>query len=259
VSTQLPPLDNPDGMYGVELAEVYELVHGGRGKDYDGEAALVARHVRELLPAAESLLDVACGTGAHLDAFARIFAGVEGIELSEPMLEAALALRPGLRLHRGDMRTFHIGRTYDVVTCMFGSIGYLTTVDELHAALRRFTAHLNPGGVVAIDPWWFPDTYLDGYVAGAVIDSIADSTVDGAVRTGTVARVSHSRREGDASRMEVHYLVARPDIGVRHFVETHLISLFTREQYESAFRAAGLAVRYVPGVQSGRGLFIGSL
>jgi dTDP-3-amino-3,6-dideoxy-alpha-D-glucopyranose N,N-dimethyltransferase len=237
------------GMYGAELAPVYELVHRGRGKDYDDEAALVERQVRELLPGASSLLDVACGTGAHLGAFARLFTRVEGLEMSEPMLAAARKLRPDLDLRHGDMRTFRTGRKYDVITCMFGSIGYLATAEDLIIAVRRFASHLNPGGVVAIDPWWFPDTYIDGYVSGSVVEN------DGS----TVARVSLSQREGNASRMEVHYLLARPGAGIRHFVETHLISLFTRQQYETAFRDAGLSVRYLPGVQSGRGLFVGSL
>lgn len=249
MNAQPPPLITPEGMYGAQLAQVYELIHRGRGKDYDEEAALVAQQVRQLLPGASSLLDVACGTGAHLGAFARLFTRVEGLELSEAMLVAARAGRRDIHIREGDMRTFRTGRSYDVVTCMFGSIGYLVTTDELDAALRRFTAHLNPGGVVAIDPWWFPETYIDGYVSGSVVEC------DGS----TVARVSLSHREANASRMIVHYVVARPGVGVSHFVENHRISLFSRAQYETAFRTAGLSVRYVPGVLSGRGLFVGSV
>ncbi|MGW1290857.1 hypothetical protein ACWD4N_46740 [Streptomyces sp. NPDC002586] len=47
--------------------------------------------------------------------------------------------------------------------------------------------------------------------------------------------------------------------GVRHFVEEHTISLFTREQYETAFASAGLSVEYVAGLNAGRGLFVGTL
>ena len=61
----------------------------------------------------------------------------------------------------------------------------------------------------------------------------------------TIGRVTHSRLDGDASRMEVHYLVADADAGVRHFTETHRAMLFTREQYEDAFARAGLEPEYV--------------
>ncbi|MGW6619503.1 class I SAM-dependent methyltransferase, partial [Streptomyces erythrochromogenes] len=229
-------------MYGAELAEIYELIHRSRGKDYLEEAAEVERRVRAHKPDAASLLDVACGTGAHLRCFAELFDEVAGLELSEPMARFARAALPHVPVHVGDMRDFELGRTYDVITCMFGSIGYLLTQEALVGALRRFARHLAPDGVLAVDPWWFPGTYLHGHVAGAT------ATVGGR----TVSRVSHSVREGAASRMDVHYLVADGASGVRHFHETHLIGLFSREQYEAAFEAAGFRVGHVPVAPAGR-------
>ncbi|MFD6916232.1 class I SAM-dependent methyltransferase [Streptomyces virginiae] len=236
-------------MYGAEASEIYELLHQGKGKDYAAEAAEVARRVRALLPDAGSLLDVACGTGAHLLHFRKEFERVEGLEMSAPMAAAARRRLPGVRVHTGDMRDFALGSAFSAVTCMFGSIGYLSSTVELAAVLDRFARHLHPGGVVAIDPWWFPETFLDGYVSSGT-----------ATEAGrTLARVSHAVRDGDTSRMEVHYLVADSDAGVRHFSETHRITLFTRAQYEAAFTAAGLSVDHVPGLHGGRGLFIGAL
>ncbi|QEU96253.1 class I SAM-dependent methyltransferase [Streptomyces kanamyceticus] len=236
-------------MYGTEASEIYELLHQGKGKDYGDEAEEIAWRVRTLLPNADSLLDVACGTGAHLQHFRKEFARVEGLELSEPMAAAARRRLPGVSVHGGDMRDFAIGASYSAITCMFGSIGYLADTAELNAALRRFARHLVPGGVVAIDPWWFPDTFLDGYVSSGTATA----------RGRTLARVSHAVRAGNASRMEVHYLVADAESGVRHFDETHLITLFTREQYEAAFTGAGLTVEYTPELHGGRGLFTGAL
>ncbi|WP_051865161.1 class I SAM-dependent methyltransferase [Streptomyces griseus] len=233
-------------MYGAELAEIYDLVHRGRGKDYRVEAEQVADLVRARMPGARSLLDLACGTGQHLRCFAELFSEVAGLELSEPMLAVARARLPRVRCHQGDMRSFDLGRRFDVITCMFGSIGYLATTRELADALRRVARHLSPGGAVVVDPWWFSENFLDGHVSADVV------TLEGR----TVTRVSHSAREGDASRMQVHYLVADAASGIGHFSETHLISLFSRAQYESAFAAAGLDVEYLPEFQDGRGLFI---
>ncbi|MGW1277641.1 class I SAM-dependent methyltransferase [Streptomyces tsukubensis] len=234
-------------MYGAELAEIYELIHRGRGKDYLQEAAEVERQVRMRRPEAASLLDVACGTGAHLRCFDELFDEVAGLELSEPMARFAQAALPHVPVHVGDMRDFELGRTYDVITCMFGSIGYLLDESALVGAVRRFARHLRPGGVLAVDPWWFPETYRHGHVAGGMVT----------VGERTVSRVSHSVREGEASRMQVHYLVADGASGVRHFHETHLIGLFSRAQYEAAFTAAGFGVDYIPVEPAGRGLFVG--
>ncbi|MEU5884576.1 class I SAM-dependent methyltransferase [Spirillospora sp. NPDC047279] len=234
-------------MYGADVAEIFDLLHEARGKDFTAESADVARRVRAHRPQASSLLDVACGAGSHLGAFAAHFDHVEGVELSDSMLGVAGARLPGVPLHRGDMRDFDLGRTFDAISCMTGSIGYMRDTAELETALGRFAAHLVPGGVAAVDPWWFLETFADGYVSGDVV------TVAGR----TIARVSHSSLEGGASRVDVHYTVAEAAAGARHFVETHLITLFTREQYEAAFAAAGFAVEYVPEVQAGRGLFVG--
>lgn len=234
-------------MYGRELADVYDQVYAQRGKDYAAEAAGVLELIRKHTPDAASLLDVACGTGAHLRHFADAIP-VEGLELSPDMIAAARERLPGLVLHEGDMRDFQLGTTFDALTCMFSSIGHMSDTTELTAALKRFAAHLNPGGVAVIEPWWFPDTFLDGYVASHT------STVDGR----TVSRTSHSTRANGRTVIEVHYVVANA-AGIRHFVDRHEITLFTRDEYEAAFRAAGLTVDYVPDGPSGRGLFVGTL
>ncbi|MFJ6943787.1 class I SAM-dependent methyltransferase [Streptomyces wuyuanensis] len=236
-------------MYGAEASEIYELLHQGKGKDYAGEAEEIVRRVRDLVPDAGSLLDVACGTGAHLRHFGKAFDRVEGLEMSAPMAAAARRRLPEVTVHEGDMRDFSLDSAFSVITCMFGSIGYLADTTELNAALARFARHLRPGGAVAIDPWWFPDTFLDGHVSSGT------ATVDGRA----LARVSHAVRTGNASRMEVHYLVGDAESGIRHFSETHLITLFTREQYEAAYTAAGLTVEYTAGLHGGRGLFTGVL
>lgn len=233
-------------MYGADLAQVYELIHRERGKDYRAEAEAVADVAREHRPHAARLLDVACGTGAHLRHFAALFEQVEGLELSEPMARAARAALPGVAVHPGDMREFHLGATFDVVTCMFGSIGYMESQAELVRTLRVFGAHLEPGGVAVVDPWWFDETFAEGHVSADVV------TVGGV----TISRVSHSTRRSTASHMDVHFVVADPT-GARHFLERHVISLFSRARYEEAFRQAGFRVEYLPESPSGRGLFVG--
>ncbi|RBL86362.1 SAM-dependent methyltransferase, partial [Streptomyces cavourensis] len=199
-------------MYGNDSAELYDLLHSARGKDFEGEAAAVAALVGDRKPDAASLLDIACGTGAHLARFAARFPHVEGVELSEPMLDLARARLPGVPLTLGDMRDFDLGRRFDAAVCLFGSLGYVDSADELDSALRSFARHLNPGGVLVVEPWWAPDTFTPGHVSADVVE--ADGT--------RVARVSHASLAtpaGDASLMRVHYVVAHPDHGIRHFAE----------------------------------------
>lgn len=235
-------------MYDVDVASVYHRFYRERrGKDYASEVAELAGLIRERMPDASSLLDVACGTGSHLEHFAGEFDEVAGLELSEAMLALARPRLQGIPLHQGDMRDFSLGRRFTAVTCMFSSIGYLSGSAQLDSALSCCARHLVPGGVLVIEPWWFPETFLDGYVAGDVV------TVEGQ----TIARVSHSVRDGHMTRMEIHWVVADATNGPRHLVQQHELTLFEREQYEKAFAQAGCEVEYLQKRQSGPGLFVG--
>ncbi|NYH77276.1 SAM-dependent methyltransferase [Actinopolyspora biskrensis] len=234
-------------MYEEEMAAVYDFVYCGRGKDFRGEVDQIMDVVRARKPHAESLLDVACGTGEHLRYLRENVAHAEGLELSEPMLRVAREKLPAVPLHHADMRTFELARTFDVVTCLFSSVGYMSTVDELTAAIGRMSAHLAPDGVLVVDPWWFPEKFLDGYIASDVVRD----------ESRAVARVARSTREGGATRVDAQYLLA-DDSGVRHFTDTQLITLFEHSDYLGALRAAGCDALHLAGRFSPRGLFVGT-
>jgi ubiquinone/menaquinone biosynthesis C-methylase UbiE len=215
-------------------ADLYDILYQDR-KDYRAETELVAGLIRSRKPAAASLLDVACGTGIHLQAFGELFDRVEGVDLAEPMIAVARQRLPGVPVHHGDMRELALDRQFDAVVCMFSSIGYLRTVSDLDKALSGMARHLSPGGVVVIEPWYFPDTFLDGYVSGHAV------TKD----NRAISRVSHSTRDGNTTRMEIHYVVAEESSGVRHRSEIDLLTLFSRAEYEAAFTKAGLRPEFV--------------
>ncbi|UCM89388.1 class I SAM-dependent methyltransferase [Streptomyces marincola] len=232
-------------MYGSDFARIYDDVYTLRGKDYGRETADVVDLIRELAPNAASLLDVGCGTGGHLVYLADHFDEVEGLELSPDMLAVAKERLPGTTLHQGDMRAFDTGRRYDAVISLFGTISHAYTEPDLRAVFDCFAAHLNPGGVLVAEPWWFEEDFIDGYISADVIEPEGQ----------TMARVSHSKREGDSSRMEVHYLTSDAKSGTRHFSEVYRHRLYTRDQYEAALRHSGFSPRHRPGIAQGRGLF----
>lgn len=236
------------GIY--DVGDIYDLIYEGRGKDYRAEASTVGRHIRARNPEADTLLDVGCGTGGHLRYFAQEFGRVEGVDLSEGMLAVCRRACPDVPVSLGDMRSFRTGRRHDAVVSLFSVVGNLVGTKELDATLATFAAHLNPGGVAVLEPWWFPDNFTPGHVGASV------STADGT----TVARVSHTVRDSEgASRMEVHYTVAERDKGIRHFSDTHVMALYSRAEYESAFEQAGFTVEYLNGEFGGNGLFVGVL
>lgn len=234
-------------MYEGEFADIYDRVHAHRGKDYAGEARLVAELVRARNPEAVSVLDVASGTGSHLRHLRTDFPDAAGLEQSPEMIAVAKRRIPEITMHQGDMRDFDLGRTFDVITLMFSSIGYVDDYPDLVRALAALGRHVAPGGVLVIEPWVFPDSFADNYLA---TDLVRDDD-------GAVTRFSHSVRDGDAVVMSVQYLVATPEHGIRHLTDRHRLALFTREQYLAAFAAAGCPAEFVQPAAFGRGLFVG--
>ena len=237
--------------YDEELAEVYDLLYSaGVSKDYALEAAGVSELIKARKPGAATLLDVACGTGEHLVHFRREFDDVAGVELSEQMAGRARAKLPGVPIHTADMRDFALGVTFDAVTCLFSAIGYVRGQAELDAAMSRFAAHLNPGGVLVVEPWFTPEQWRGDHI------SHTSAQADGKI----LVRVGHSTREGRVSRMVMHYLIGDPGSGVRHFADDHELTLFTMEEYCQSLAGAGFGdIEQVEGWAPQRGRLVASL
>jgi ubiquinone/menaquinone biosynthesis C-methylase UbiE len=229
------------------IAELYDLIYAF--KDYASESRtlheVIDRCVRTPRRGRRSLLDVACGTGVHLSHL-REWYDVEGLELSPWMIDVARRRLPNVPLHQYDMRHFDLGRRFDAVTCLFSAIGYLRNVGELRRAISSMARHILPGGLVIVEPWVTPDRFIDGSTEAQVARN----------DTLKVAQVIVGRRQGDTSVIEMHHLVASAG-GVERFLERHELTLFTHEQYMSAFTAAGLVAVYDADGLGNRGLYVG--
>jgi SAM-dependent methyltransferase len=202
--------------------------------------------VRSRAPAAQTLLDVACGTGKHLACLRSRFS-CEGVDLDAGLLAVARERLGDVPLRQGDMRTLDLGRRFDAVTCLFSAIGFVRDLDGLAAAARSLATHVAEGGVLIVEPWLTPEVWLAG--RPHVLTAEAEGIV--------LARVTVAGREGNISTTEMHYTVGTSD-GVERWEENHELGLFTEEEMRRAFEATGLAVEHDPVGLIGRGLWIGT-
>jgi ubiquinone/menaquinone biosynthesis C-methylase UbiE len=195
-------------------AAIYDAIYGTM-KDYAVEAQQIHMLIQQYKHSSgTSLLDVACGTGGHLP-FLKQDYSVEGLDLDEQMLAIARQHNPGVIFHQADMVDFSLNQQFDVILCLFSSIGYVKTVPRLYQALQTMHRHLLPGGVVIIEPWLTPQMYRAGHI-GAVFVNQPDLKI---------ARMNNTEVEDGVSIMNFHYLVATPQ-GIEHFTERHELGLF---------------------------------
>lgn len=227
-------------------AQYYDELYSALGKDYSAEAkkthSFIQKHKKSK---GNSLLDVACGTGIHAG-YLKKYYKVEGLDLDSKMLSAARRKHPGIRFTKGDMISFELNRQFDIVTCLFSSIGYVRTKTNLRKAIKAMNKHLLPGGVLLIEPWFAPEQWNPGRVFVLQIDK----------PNLKIIRMSHSGQRGMKSILKFQYLVGTPK-GIEHNSEQHELGLFTYEEYLDAFRSAGLQVTYEKNGLDGRGLYIG--
>lgn len=244
---ELSVTNRPSGPFS-SSAHVYDVVYGRL--DYVGSAALVERLIRERREDAQSLLDMACGTGLHLSIWRDSFDQVEGADVDPTMLDVARnRLGPDIPLHQADYTDFDLGRTYDAVTCMFSSIGYAHTPERLDAAMAAMGRHLAPGGVMVVEPWLRPHMIEPPFLRAVTAEE----------EDVVVLRTTRHRYDEAAgiSDMEFAYVVTTPE-GSEFFTEHHLMGVFPAERYVEAMERAGLEAEFIEGgTEIGRGLAIG--
>ncbi len=226
----------------LESAALYDAIY--HFKNYARECEQLRAIIQVAVPQARSVLDVACGTGEHAKFLKDRFA-VDGVDLNDDYLRAARLKNPAGNYARADMTDFALGKTYDVVTCLFSAIGYVKTVERMARAIACMARHVRPGGALIVEPWITPENWKPG---GQFIHP-------GQIGSDAVVRMSLSLRENDLSVMLLHYLRGTPS-GIEHYDERLELGLFTRAEMTDALRESGLDVRYDDEGLMGRGLYI---
>jgi ubiquinone/menaquinone biosynthesis C-methylase UbiE len=145
-NTNLPPYGQIAPIYDILMSEV----------DYKSWAEYIIKLLeRAGAKPGQSLLDLACGTGAMTLLLAQAGYRVMGMDLSPEMLkiakQKAAEQKQEMEFFQGDLRTFKTGSNYNVITCFFDSVNYLLTAEEVAACFSSAHRALEPGGVFVFD------------------------------------------------------------------------------------------------------------
>lgn len=200
-----------------------------RHRDYAGALQQVRFVIHQTgIPVSARILDVACGAGRHLKAFAQEGCrSLAGVDLSVDLLSAARQelknIIPASCLVRADMRVLPFQDCFDLATLFFTSFGYFFSDEENCAVLESVYNTLRPQG------WIFLD-YVN----------------EPAVRAGLVP---HTVREQGENRIEesrsinekTHRLEKRIEIRSGHNVRsyTESVRLYNANEMVTMMRTAG--------------------
>ena len=211
------------------FAKYYDAIYAE--KDYRSEVEALHKTIQTHKQShGNALLDAACGTGGHIQ-YLRQYYQTTGMDISKEMLEVARGKFGDAEFHQGDIIDFDLGRQFDVVTCLFGSISYLTTKESLFSALKCFSNHTVEGGLVVIEPIFTAETVRPTSLGLSCIDEAEYK----------LARVNSIRREGDIVYLNFHYLLATSS-GVEHIFDPSPMGVFSKDDFVEAMKSANLSV-----------------
>ncbi len=128
------------------FARFYDGVNG----EPEDRITQVLSYIQQFRPDARAVLELGCGTGAILAGLGSGFT-LTGIDLSPAMLDVARRRCPTARLIEGDITSFDLGETFDVVICVYDTLNHVTDFTLWCAVFANVAAHLAPGGLFIFD------------------------------------------------------------------------------------------------------------
>jgi SAM-dependent methyltransferase len=225
------------------MAQYYDKLYAF--KDYSEEVDALLEVAKPYLKKSfKNLLDIACGTGKHLEVFRKLY-NCEGLDINPDLLDIAKARNPETIFHLADMIDFRLDKTFDIITCFFGSIGHVKSVNNLHKTIVNFKRHLNPEGLLIIEPWHTPEQYRIGRTNLLTVDE----------PDLKIARCCSSQIKGNLSILDMHHLVCTP-AGTEHFTERLKLGLFEESDYLETLSEGGFIVLHEKIRSNGNGVYL---
>lgn len=229
-----------------ELAKYYDLIYSW--KDYKKEAIKLKKLISKYKKSkGKELLEVGCGTGSHLKYLKSSFCCI-GVDINEGILNYAKKNVKGVLFKKADMVKLNLNKKFDVITCLFSSIGYVKTCSNLKKTINNFAKHLKTGGVILIEPWFTKNTFKAGLPHMATYDR----------KDIKIARLNVSKIKDNISVIDMHYLIAEKKKEVRHFVDRHELGLFEIKDTLKVMKEAGFKAKFLKnGLMKDRGIYLG--
>jgi len=127
-------------------AKYYDFMMG----EPKGKVQLIQKLIKKHKLNAQTVLEIACGTGAILKLMENDYE-VNGLDLSEDMLNIAKKkVRKG-KFYHDDMTSFSLNKKFDVILCIYDSLNHLQKFEDWKKVFNNVAKHLNKDGLFIFD------------------------------------------------------------------------------------------------------------
>lgn len=199
-------------------------------------------------------LDIGCGTGRLLRSYLRAGLDVEGVDISQDMLDQCrrLAEADGLNptLYCQPMQALDLPKRYETIYIPCGSFACVMERANALNALKRLKAHLAPGGELVFNLFIEEDSKPDEVIPDGWVDWATTPLPDGKTLFVDRRIVSIDRIEQAVTEQRRFRIVAGTsrDLPTLHEeIRTGGYRWYTRNEALWLCEAAGLTVERVTG------------
>lgn len=219
-----------------KYAKYYDKIYAS--KDYKAETEFINwaidKHKKSI---GKSLLDVACGTGNHIQYLKNKYK-ITGLDINFEMLKLAKKKISNVKFLKGDMKTLDIKNEFDIILCMFAAIAYNLTYEELESTLKRFYKHLTNGGMILFDLHIHEDYFLGDQVW---VNTVVEPDLK-------IARISQSPQKKPILDLDLVFLIKENGI-VDFDIDQHQIGLFNVEKIKNVMENIGFKTSIYAGFE----------
>ena len=128
-----------------DINEVYDLVYS----DVEAKVPFVLKILNQYQK--ENVLELGSGSGLFTIPLKRQGLNIEGLEISQEMIELTHKKAPDLTLHLGDMKTYDLGKQFDAVVILSATLTLLQNHQEIGQCLQQTYKHLAPSGLLFLE------------------------------------------------------------------------------------------------------------
>ena len=135
-------------------SKYYNLVY--KNKNYKSEVNYISRILKSEKKYIKNILELGSGTGAHAIYLLKKGFNLTCVEKSKDMIFNFKTKSKKIDIINSDLKKIRLKKKFDAVISMFHVINYMTKNKDLELFFRVASLHLNKGGLLLFDTWYYP-------------------------------------------------------------------------------------------------------